>query len=181
VRRIPRFVLLGLVLALTPMLVEAAPGTGGTTTPGDTGNASPPLLRWDLLRSTIYKPPTAVIWPKGLESYDGKKVRLEGYLMPRFNYQDPEDLLLSGLHPRSIFCGPTDMTALVEVTYPGYQPTEWPELPVEITGTFHLSQSPRNLFYLYHVFVDSMRVLRIWEQDFPGAVDELQQAEDEGR
>ncbi len=169
------------MLVLVPVLVAAATGDNDAKSPADSGNGAPPLLRWDLLRATIYKPPTAVIWPKGLEEYDGKKVRLEGYLMPRFNYQDPGDLLLSGLHPRSIFCGPTDMTALVEVTYPGYQPAEWPELPVEITGTFHLSKSPRNLFYLYHVFVDSMHVLRRWEQDFPGAVDELQQAEDEGR
>ena len=179
-RRIPRvrsvgflLVLASLTLAVTLTLAETASAADPTS--------PPPLLRWDLLRATIYRPPTVILWPEGLEAYDGKKVRLEGYIMPRFNYQDPGDLLLSALHPRSIFCGPTDMTALVEIYYPGYSPENWPELPVEVTGTFHLSRSPGNLFYLYHLRIDSLRKLRRWEQDFPGAVDELQQAEDDGR
>lgn len=141
---------------------------------------SPPLLRWDLLRDTHYLPRTGVTWPDALVQFEEKTVRLEGYLMRKFGSQDPQDLLVTALHPSSLICGPTDMTAFVEVYFPGFQTDTWPDLPVEVVGTFFLSKNPTNLKFIYHLFGVSWKPLRRWEQEFPGTPDELLQPRDLG-
>ena len=131
-------------------------------------NGSPPLLGWDLLRSTHYVPRTQIDWPKGIQALDDHTVRVEGYLMPKFGAQDDSDLLVTGLHPSSLICGPTDMTAFVEVYMPGFSTENWPTLPVEVTGTLLLSKRPGNMRFIYRLYGHSWRELRRWEQDFPG-------------
>ena len=172
----------GAASATEPTAAETQPGpvSGGALSPLETTqpDTTLPLLRWDLLRRTIYRPPL-VVWPDSLLAYDGRRVRMEGYLMPRYNAEEPGDLLLSALHPRSIFCGPSDMTALVEVTLPDFEAHPWPALPVEVTGTFHLSRSPGNLFWIYHLQATSWRRLHQWVQDFPGAEDERRREREE--
>jgi hypothetical protein len=161
---------------LLPLPGHSAPSTEASAK----SQADVPLLRWDLLRQTYYNPPVAVTFPDSLRLYDGKKVRMEGYIMPNFGAQDQSDLLLTGLHPRSLFCGPTDMTALVQVYMPGFDPVGWPTLPIEMVGTFFLSKRPMSLHAIYYMNGISWRPLRTWEQDFPGTVDELQGDRDMG-
>ena len=138
---------------------------------------APAILPWSLMRQTLYDPKREITWPDSLRRFDGREVRLEGYVLPNFGAQDPSDVLLSANHPSSLFCGPSDMTAIVEVYMPGFDPKEWPGLPVEMTGTFHLSRTPRDLRALYRLTGKSWRPLRVWVQDFPGAVEEQLDAE----
>jgi hypothetical protein len=139
-----------------------------------------PLLTWDLLRRTVYRPMDTMTWPDSLRLVDGKQVRLEGYVLPNFGAQDASDVLLSANHPSSLYGGPTDMTAIIEVYMPGFDPTDWPQLPVEMIGTFHLSKNPRDLRAIYRLSGTSWRPLRRWVQDFPGAIQEQQDSQDDG-
>ncbi len=131
-----------------------------------------PLLTWSVLRGTHYLPGGSVEWEPGLQALDGQLVRLEGYLIPNYGAQDKGDLLLSALNPISLFCGPTDMTALVEVYIEGFDPRSWPELPVEVWGKFELSDHPENLLAIYRLRADGWRRLWVWEQSFPGIEDD---------
>lgn len=140
--------------------------------PAGSALAEIPLLRWDLLRETHYLPRTGVAWPEDLAGFDGRVVRLEGYLMPNFGSQDPADLLVTANHPRSLFCGPIDMTAIVLVYLPDPEIGEWPTSPVEVVGTFSLSPHPGNMRPLYRLRATSWRPLKRWEQSFPDVVDE---------
>lgn len=131
-----------------------------------------PLLTWDVLRDTHYTPLEGIAWPESVTAADEQWVRLEGYIMPNYGSQDPADLLLTAVHPRSLFCGPTDMTALVQVYLPGFNPKDWPLLPVEVVGRFSVSKRPENLQAIYRLYGSDWRPLRRWVQDFPGVVDE---------
>ncbi len=178
-----RFAILfaALVAVSSGALLLPLPQHGASIAEASAKNADkPPLLRWDLLRQTFYNPPTEVTFPDSLRLYDGKKVRMEGYIMPNFGSQDQADLLLTGLHPRSLFCGPTDMTALVQVYMPGFDPVGWPTLPIEMVGTFFISKRPLSLHAIYYMNGISWRPLKTWEQDFPGTVDEFQTEQDMG-
>ncbi len=119
-------------------------------------------------------------WPDSLRMFDGKQVRLEGYVLPNFGAQDVSDVLLSANHPSSLYGGPTDMTAIIEVYMPGFDPEAWPQLPVEMVGTFHLSKNPRDLRAIYRLSGTSWHPLRRWVQDFPGAIQEQQDSQDDG-
>jgi hypothetical protein len=156
------------------VLLLLAAGVFATGVPGraEDRETVPPLLTWDMLRLTHYDPRREITWPQEVLALQGKVVRMEGYLLPNYGAQDPGDLLLSRSHPRSLFCGPTDMTALVEMYYPGFKVNDWPWLPVEVTGEFSLSRNPRNMFSIYRLRVSSWRELRRWEQEFPGVVEE---------
>jgi hypothetical protein len=158
-----RIILLALVLSLPSVLLESA---------SSAGTLPPPLVRWDVLRETHYTPKHRIHWPRDVASLDSTEVRLEGYLIMKFGAQDPADLLLTQFHPSSLLCGPTDMTAFVEVYLPDFHPGTWPVLPVEITGFFTLSPHPENMHYIYRLTGDGYRELRRWEQDFPGALEE---------
>jgi len=96
---------------------------------------------------------------------------MEGYLMPRYDSQDPEDLYLTGINPVNLFCGPTDLTLIVELYMPGFRYDLWPALPVEITGTFHLSRRTGDYRPIYLFLGESWRPLTHWEQSFPGVKD----------
>jgi hypothetical protein len=158
-----RWTVLLLLLAPAAALADPAPAD------------APALLRWDILRQTLYNPPDDVRIADSVSVFNGKPVRLEGYLMPRFGDQDPSDLLLTALHPWSLFCGPTDMTAVVEVSYDGFDPQgPWPHLPVEITGVFSVSRHPGDFAAIYRLRALSWRRLHTWEQDFPGVVEEVE-------
>lgn len=158
-----RIILLALVLSLPPVLLASA--SPPKTSP-------PPLARWDVLRETRYTPKQGIHWPPDVAALDSTEVRLEGYLIMKFGSQDPADLLLTQFHPSSLLCGPTDMTAFVEVYLPDFNPGTWPVLPVEITGFFTLSPHPENMQYIYRVTGTGYRKLHRWEQDFPGAIEE---------
>jgi len=175
---IPVAALLAVTASVTPLPVpnRAASLAEASAKAG----ANVPLLRWDLLRQTFYNPPQEVTIPDSLRLFDGKKVRMEGYIMPNFGSQDQADLLLTGLHPTSLFCGPTDMTALVQVYMPGFDPVGWPTLPIEMEGTFFISKRPMSLHAIYYMNGISWRPLKTWVQDFPGVVDELQTDRDMG-
>ena len=130
-----------------------------------------PLVRWDQLRRTVYTHGGKVEWANGIEAYDGKVVRLEGYLMPKFGAQDMSDMMLVALHPVSMFCGPTDMTAIIEVYFPDFATDRWPERPVEVWGRFERSQRPEDLHAIYRMRIHGWRELNSWVQNFPGAAD----------
>ncbi len=145
-----------------------------------TVNTSLPLLRWDLLRRAFYNPPAEVTFPDSVKNLDEQRVWMEGYIMPNFGSQDPADLLLSGINPRNLFCGPTDMTAIVEVYFPGFDPKGWPTMPIAIEGTFSLSKHPTDLDAVYRLRGSSWHPLHHWVQSFPGVVDELEQQDQPG-
>jgi len=128
------------------------------------------LLPWDLLNKTVYDPRTPMEWPKGLDLFDGKKVRMEGFLMPRYNWQDEGDLFLLGLNPTSFFCGPSDMTMVVDLHIADFEYDEWPLLPVEVVGTFHLSKRPGNYHPIYILVGNAWRPRSRWAQEFPGTI-----------
>jgi hypothetical protein len=131
-----------------------------------------PLVQWETLRKTHYTPKEGIQWPQDVSSLDSTEVRLEGYLIMKFGAQDPGDLLLTQLHPSSLLCGPTDMTAFVEIYLADFEFDTWPTLPVEVTGSFTLSRSPDDMHYIYRVTGNGWRELRRWEQEFPGALEE---------
>jgi hypothetical protein len=140
--------------------------------PAPTGDASHlPLLPWDDLTKTVYDPRYPIDWPEAVLAFNGRKVRMEGYLMPRYGSQDPADLLLTGINPTSLFCGPSDLTLVVELHIPGFGYAEWPRLPVEVTGTFHLSRRTGDYRPIYMFLGESWRRLRVWEQSFPGVME----------
>lgn len=163
-----RSILLVLVLSLPSVLLGSATSTQ---------TSRPPLARWDVLRETRYTPKHGIHWPPDVASLDSTEVRLEGYLIMKFGSQDPSDLLLTQFHPSSLLCGPTDMTAFVEVYLPDFHPDTWPVLPVEVTGFFTLSPHPENMQYIYRLTGDGYRELHRWEQDFPGALEEPEEGE----
>jgi hypothetical protein len=99
-------------------------------------------------------------------------VLLEGYLLPKFGAQDSTDILLAANHPYNYFCGPNDMTSLVEVYLPDFQVETWPSLPVEVWGRFTLSKRPEDLQAIYRLRAEGWRPLRRWVQDFPGIVED---------
>jgi hypothetical protein len=172
-----------LLLALTTLLVAGAAGAGARAVsvtdpeipanrPAPRGDTSVyPLLRWDLLSRTHYDPRLPIQWPEEVEARNGERVRMEGYLMPRYGSQDPDDLFLTGINPTNLFCGPTDMTLVVELHIPGFAYDTWPFLPVEITGTFHLSRTTRDFRPIYLFLGESWRPLRRWVQPFPGVIE----------
>ena len=132
-----------------------------------------PLLPWDTLIQTVYDPRRVIDWPADVLAADETRVRMEGYLMPRYHAQEPGDLFLVGLNPTSFFCGPSDLTRVVEVHMDDFRYDTWPLLPVEITGTFHLSHRPGSYYPIYILLAEDWRPRTRWAQDFPGAeVDE---------
>ena len=128
-----------------------------------------PLLEWETLMHTVYDPRRPIDWPADVAAQDGQRVRMEGYLMPRYHAQDPGDLFLVGINPTNLFCGPTDMTLIVEVYLADFHPAEFPRQPVEVWGTFHLSRKVSNYRPIYILDANGWRELKRWEQDFPGA------------
>jgi hypothetical protein len=137
--------------------------------PGAPPRQTLPLLEWDTLMHTVYDPRRPIDWPADVEALDGTRVRMEGYLMPRYHAQDPGDLFLVGINPTNLFCGPTDMTLIVEMYLPDFRPSDFPRQPVEVWGTFHLSRKVSNYRPIYILDANGWRELKRWEQDFPGA------------
>jgi hypothetical protein len=67
------------------------------------------------------------------------------------------------------------MTAVIEVSYEGFDPQgPWPHLPVELTGEFSVSKQPGDFAAIYRLRASSWRRLHIWEQDFPGVVEDIE-------
>jgi len=175
-----RTLLFVFVLVLVLLVPASFPAMGAAQ--GETEGPLPedlPLLRWELLRATHYAWGGNVEWAQGLTGFDGARVRLEGYLMSNFSAQDKGDLLLAAIHPLNLACGPTDMTAVIQVHLPGFDPEEWPQLPVAVWGRFSLSPRPGNLMAIYRLRAEGWRTLRRWEQDFPGIVEDPLGAEDD--
>jgi len=162
------------------LALVALPEAGSQDAPAAPEVDTTPLLRWEVLRGTHYVPRTKLTFSRNLAGFHDQKVRVAGYLMRNFRSQDPSDLLVTALHPSSLICGPTDMTAIIEVYMPGFETDEWPTMPVEVVGTFFLSKNPSNLRFIYHIYGTSWRPLRRWVQDFPGVPDELLEATDPG-
>jgi len=148
-------------------------GTGPAAPEGSLApDKSVPLLTWDLLTTTVYDPRRPLIYPPGVEAVNGATVRMEGFLMPRYDSQDAGDLFLTALNPRNYFCGPSDVTQMVELFIPGLKTIELPTLPVEVIGTFHLSRRVNDFRPIYMFLATSWRPLHTWEQQFPGVTDE---------
>ncbi len=169
---------LPILLALAAVALLALPAATPAAPTRKTDPAQLPLLHWDLLRQTVYNPTEKVIFPDSLRLWDDHRVRMEGYLMPDFGAQENSDLLLTGIHPRSMFCGPTDMTAVVKLYLPGFDPDQWPMNPVEVTGIFHVSKHPENLLALYYMQGISWRPVHVTEQYFPGFVDDERRSDE---
>lgn len=157
--------------------VDPAENPAGSTVPvtwapyfidHDAVALSVPLLRWDLLTTTVYDPRRPIAWPSAIERMNGTRVRMEGYLMPRYESQDPEDLFLTGVNPVNLFCGPTDLTQIVEMHMPGFAYDLWPYLPVQVVGTFHLSRNTSDFRPIYLFRGESWKPLKRFEQKFPG-------------
>lgn len=166
-RGINTFLMLGLIGVL--FLPQSRALAAMATPPQSTPPEDAPLVRWDQLRRTQYLQGGEVRWAQGLEQFDGQEIRLEGYLMPKFGAQDMTDMLLVALHPVSMFCGPTDMTALIEVYFPDFETDTWPDQPVEVWGVFERSQRPEDLQAIYRLRINGWREMNSWVQEFPGA------------
>jgi len=127
-----------------------------------------PLVRWEDLMSVRYEPRSTISWPRRLVELDGRTVRVEGFLVPRWGAQDPTDLLITIQDPTTIACGPVDMTSIVMLRVPEFPEQACPHQPVEVIGTFHLSNRPNDLQPIYELRGTLWRPLATTDQRFPG-------------
>jgi hypothetical protein len=167
------------VVVVAGLLLGAGlpPGNVVADDPPGRDVSRPLLLTWDVLTTTVYDPRRPLLYPPAVEAANGVTVRMEGFLMPRYDSQDPGDLFLTALHPRNFFCGPSDITQMVELFIPSLDTRDLPLLPVEVVGTFHLSRRPGNFRPIYMFLASSWKPLHTWVQDFPGVVDEERRSE----
>ncbi|NNF07583.1 MAG: hypothetical protein HKN21_12545 [Candidatus Eisenbacteria bacterium] len=160
------------ILTATPGAVPFAWSNATMNYPEPPADAQElPLLKWRTLNRTLYDPRIKMEFPDEVQSFHRQRVRIEGYLMKPLRNQDKEDLWVLGVNPINFHCGPSDMTFLVQMHLPGFSYSEWPDLPVEVTGTFFVSPTPWDYTPIYYLFGESWRPLRRWIQEFPGAED----------
>jgi uncharacterized protein len=133
------------LLAATALAQTAPPHDPMTQMLPDAKGAVP----WTLLSSTNIKMIKGKLGPdfsNALRAYDGKTVKLQGYILPLEGGQTHRYFLLSAWSPSCPFCQTAGPEALVEVRPP--TPVKYAIDPVVVEGRLQLlADDPSGMFY----------------------------------